>query len=178
MTTPPVLTSHSLWKTLFAQILWNNYTKTSHKKWIVVFNRKGESSNTYRRQSVADQDLQIRRGRSSRFWDKVGGGGGRSPKKVFRPPWPLPWIRHWQSSESPHKRESRKSRILHSRFQLLDSSLYLWNVDSKFQSLVGFRFQIPGIRIPPAKFSRVLESGFPDMGRSECSRFCQARKII
>ena len=40
-------------------------------------------------------------------------------------------------------------------FQVLDSNLFLWNLDSGFQSLVGFRipcvvsgFQSPGFRNP------------------------------
>ena len=43
-----------------------------------------------------------------------------------------------------HVRESKKSRILDSRrvdslFQVLHSSLCQWNLDSRFQSLIGFQ---------------------------------------
>ena len=80
-----------------------------------------------------------------------------------------------------HVSESKKSRILDSTrvdslFQVLDSNLCQWNLDSRFQSLVGFRIPnprhpdstsniFPGIQIPQAKISRVPASGFPDMGR-------------
>ena len=42
-------------------------------------------------------------------------------------------------------------------FQVLDSWLCHWSLDSGFQRLVGFR-------IPGAKISRILQSGFPYMG--------------
>ena len=55
-----------------------------------------------------------------------------------------------------HVGESKKSRILDSTrvdslFQVLDSSLCQWNLDSRFQSLIGFR-------IPQAKISRNPDS--------------------
>ena len=59
-----------------------------------------------------------------------------------------------------------------SGFPVVDSSLCEWNLDSEFQSFVGFRiprtvFRIPKPRfqIPQAKFSQIRESGFPSMGR-------------
>ena len=54
--------------------------------------------------SVADPDLQKRRGRSTRPWDKeVEGGGAFEPQFGLKirggggggSPGPLPWIRHW-----------------------------------------------------------------------------------
>ena len=57
-----------------------------------------------------------------------------------------------------------------SGFQALDFSLFQWNLDCGYQSLVGFQnpravFQIrkPRILTPQAKFSPILES-FTDMG--------------
>ena len=69
-----------------------------------------------------------------------------------------PFYRRSVGHVSPHVRESKT--VLDSGFhavdfgfQLLDSSLCRWNLDSGFQSLVGFRipwpeFQIPKRRIP------------------------------
>ena len=79
---------------------------------------------------------------------------------------------------SPHVRESKTSwdswfHAVDSGFQVLDSSLGQWNLDSGFQSLVGFRipwavFRIPlaVFRIPQAKISHIPESGFLNMGRT------------
>ena len=54
---------------------------------------------------------------------------------------------------SPHVRESKTSwdagfHAVDSGFQVLDSSLCQWNLDSGFQSLVGFRIPWAGFRIP------------------------------
>ena len=61
-----------------------------------------------------------------------------------------------------------------SEFRVLDSSLFLWNLDSGFQSLAGFRipcivsgFQSPGFRIPQANFSGIQDptsKNLPDSG--------------
>ena len=69
-----------------------------------------------------------------------------------------------------------------SGFQALDSSLCQWNLDSGFQSFVGFGFlevfsgfqspgfqvllvKFPELRIPRATISRFLGCGFPFMGQ-------------
>ena len=87
----------------------------------------------------------------------------------------------WPSPILPHGRESKTVldsgfHLVYSGFPLLDSSLCLWNLDSGFQSSMGFRirwavFQIPKPRIldptgkiffefwiPQAKISWILES--------------------
>ena len=64
-------------------------------------------------------------------------------------------------------------------FQVMDSILSQWSLDSGFQSFVGFRSSVscipdskakdfvfhkqsfPGFRIPQTKTSRIWESGFP-----------------
>ena len=63
---------------------------------------------------------------------------------------------------SPNVRESKTIldsgfHAVDSRFQLLDSSLCQWNLDSGFQSLVGFRipgavFRIPKSKIPDSSY--------------------------
>ena len=76
---------------------------------------------------------------------------------------------------SPHVRESKTSwdsgfHAVDSGFQVLDSSLGQWNLDSGFQSLVGFRipwavFRIPKHRIPDS-FSCIPDStskNFPQL---------------
>ena len=71
----------------------------------------------------------------------------------------------------PHVRESKT--VLDSGFhavdfgfQVLDSWLCHWNLDSGFRRLVGFRIPmvIVGFRISRAKISRIPQSGFPYMG--------------
>ena len=82
---------------------------------------------------------------------------------------------------SPYVREYKT--VLDSGFQILDSSLCQWNLDSGFQSLVGFqipwavfripksripdstRKNFPGFRISQAKLSRIPESGIRYRGR-------------
>ena len=54
-----------------------------------------------------------------------------------------------------------------SGFQVLDSSLCPWNLDSEFQS--------PRSRIPQAKISRIPESGLPYMGRWRMFFWCRKR---
>ena len=66
--------------------------------------------------------------------------------------------------EPPHASESSTVldsgfEALNSIFQELDSSLCRWNLDSGFQSLVGFRILSAVFRIPQANFSRILEHG-------------------
>ena len=71
------------------------------------------------------------------------------------------------------------SLILDSRYWIV-VFVKAWNLDSSFQSLVGFQipfqlysgFQSPGFRIPKAKISLIPDSeyGFSFMGR-EISRF-------
>ena len=63
-----------------------------------------------------------------------------------------------------------------SGFQVLDYSLYQWNLDSVFQSLVGFWipravFQSPGFQIRQKNFSQIPQSGFPYIGRREHEGF-------
>ena len=68
-----------------------------------------------------------------------------------------------------------------SGFRVLDSSLFQWNLDSRFHSLVGYLSSIldskaldsgfhkqnfPWFRILQAKIFQILESGYPYMGRS------------
>ena len=72
-------------------------------------------------------------------------------------------IRNWLSS---YVRESKTVldsgfEAWNSIFQELDSSLCRWNLDSGFQSLVGFRILSAVFRIPQAKFSWTLEPRFP-----------------
>ena len=68
---------------------------------------------------------------------------------------------------SPHVRESKTS--WDSGFQVLDSSLGQWNLDSGFQSLVGFRIPWAVFRIPKHRIrdsfscipdSKAQKSGF------------------
>ena len=66
-----------------------------------------------------------------------------------------------QVSFPPHVMESKTvldsgSQAVDFGFQVVDSSQCQWSLDCGFQSLVGFR-------IPQAKMSGVLESGFPYM---------------
>ena len=81
----------------------------------------------------------------------------------------------------PHVVESKTALQPDSGFQVLDCSFCQgMNLDSSFQSLVGFQipfqlysgFQSPGFRIPKAKISLIPDSeyGFSFMGR-EISRF-------
>ena len=77
----------------------------------------------------------------------------------------------------PHVKESKTVldsgfHAVDSGFQVLDSSFCQWNLDSGFQSLVGFQnpwavFQIPKPRIPDrkSKNSRISESGFRGANR-------------
>ena len=70
---------------------------------------------------------------------------------------------------SPHVRESKTVldsgfHITDSGFQVLDSNLCQWNLDSGFQSQVGFRilwavFQIPKPRIPDSTSINFLDCG-------------------
>ena len=69
---------------------------------------------------------------------------------------------------------------------MLDSSLFQWNLDSRFHSLVGYLSSIldskaldsgfhkqdfPGFLILQAKIFQILESGYPYMGRSTSQTF-------
>ena len=63
----------------------------------------------------------------------------------------------------PDVRESKNTldpgfHAIDSGFQVLDSSFCLWNLDSGFQSLMGFR--IPKLRIPDSKSKILSASGF------------------
>ena len=73
-----------------------------------------------------------------------------------------------------------------SGFQVLDSSLFQWNLDSRLDSLVeyvssildskaldsGFHRQnFPGFRILQAKIFQIPESGYPYTGRSTSQTF-------
>ena len=57
-----------------------------------------------------------------------------------------------------------------SRFQLLDSNLCQWKLDSGFLELYS-RFQNPRFRIPQPKISCIPESGFPYIRRKD---FCSS----
>ena len=72
-------------------------------------------------------------------------------------------VKTWDS-HSPHVREPKI--VLHSGFQVLDSSPCHWNLDSGLQSLVGFRIvsgfheqNIPGFRILSANIFRIPYPG-------------------
>ena len=70
---------------------------------------------------------------------------------------------------SPHVRKSKTvldSAFLavDSGFQLLDSSLFLWNMDSGFQSLVGLRIPCVVFRIPKPGIQDSTSKRFPDSG--------------
>ena len=73
-----------------------------------------------------------------------------------------------------------------SGFQVLDSSLFQWNLDSTFHSLVGYLSSILdskaldsgfhkqnflGFQILQAKMFQIPESGYPYMGRSTSQTF-------
>ena len=89
------------------------------------------------------------------------------------------------SARSPHVRESKTVldsgfHAVNSGFQVLDSSLCQWNLDSGFKSLEGYtdsKAQDCGIRkqfsrfwIPPAKIYWIPESAFPYTGRARGKR--------
>ena len=66
---------------------------------------------------------------------------------------------------------SEYKTVLDSGFRVLDYSLFQWNLDSRFYSLVGYLssiysgFQSPAFRIPWAKFSPIPDptsKNFPD----------------
>ena len=60
--------------------------------------------------------------------------------------------------KSPHVKESR-------------SGTCIWiKLDTGFLELYS-GFQSPGVRIPQAKFSRILESPFPYIGRQKDQKF-------
>ena len=74
------------------------------------------------------------------------------------------------TSDSRHVRESKTVldpgfHAVDSRFQVLDFTLFQWNLDSGFQSFVGFRipwavFRIPKFRIPDSTSKSFLDSVF------------------
>ena len=75
----------------------------------------------------------------------------------------------FQSSKKllPHIRESRTVldsgfHAVDSGFQVLDSSLCQWNVDSGFQSLVGFPIPWAVLRIPKPMVPDSVSKHFPD----------------
>ena len=70
------------------------------------------------------------------------------------------FITNHQTCKSFHSRESKTflDSAADSRFQVLDSSFCPWNLDSWFQSLVGFR--IPKPRIPDFTSKIFLDSRF------------------
>ena len=73
------------------------------------------------------------------------------------------------SSSSAHVRESRTvldsgSHAVDSEFQLLDSSRCQWNLDSGFQSLVGFQIPWTVFRIPKARILDSTSKNFPHSG--------------
>ena len=104
-----------------------------------------------------------------------GGSRGRAPPPYFstkmRPEGPkkilgrrlLPYLRVWMTPPPPPPRYLKvwirhcpgQSWILDSTpdsvFQVLDSSLCQWNLDSGFQSFVGFRISLSCIDIPDSK---------------------------
>ena len=66
--------------------------------------------------------------------------------------------------------------VLDSGFQVLDSSLCQWNLDSGFQSFVGFRIPKAVVRIPKSRISDFTRQGliFPDGGfqKQKLTGFC------
>ena len=73
-----------------------------------------------------------------------------------------------------------------SGFRVLDSSLFQWNLDSRFHTLVGYLSSIldskpldsgfhkqtfPVFRLLQAKISQIPEPGYPYMGRSTSQTF-------
>ena len=89
-------------------------------------------------------------------WSKNNGGPGpRAPPGD--PPKAYPFrVKHC----SPHVRESKKVldsgfHTVDSWFQVLYSSLFQWNLDSGFQSLVVFRIPWAVLRIHTQKFPRL-----------------------
>ena len=78
------------------------------------------------------------------------------------------------------------SHSLDPGFRVLDSSLFQWNLDSRFHSLVGYLSSIldskaldsgfreqnfPGFRILQEKVFQISESGYPCTGRSISQTF-------
>ena len=68
-----------------------------------------------------------------------------------------------------HKRESRTVldcglHTVDSGFQVLDSSICQWNLDSGFQSLVGFRIPWAVVQIPKPRIPDSMSKNFPDCG--------------
>ena len=75
---------------------------------------------------------------------------------------------------------------MHTGFRVLDSSLFQWNLDSRFHSLVGYLGSILdskalvsgfhkqnfiGFRILQAKVFQIPGSGYPYLGRSPSQTF-------
>ena len=65
--------------------------------------------------------------------------------------------------------------IVDSGFQVLDFSLCSWNLDARFQSLMGF--WIPTSRISDSISKLFPESGFPYMGRHKQGQNTTLRKF-
>ena len=75
---------------------------------------------------------------------------------------------------SPNVRESKT--VLESGFQVLDSSLCQWNLDSGFQSLEGFRTPRAAFRIPKPRIPYSASTIFPDSSfRSTSKNFRESR---
>ena len=75
---------------------------------------------------------------------------------------------------------------MNSGFRVLDSSLFQWNLDSRFHALVGYLISIldskaldfgfhkqnfPGFRILQAKIFQIPESGYPYLEGSTIQTF-------
>ena len=65
--------------------------------------------------------------------------------------------------------------VVDSRFQVLDSSLCQWNLDSGFQSLVGFRIPWAVFRIPKPGIPDSISKIFPVSGFSYVGWTCLSK---
>lgn len=75
---------------------------------------------------------------------------------------------------SPHVRAS--TTVLESGFQVLDSNLCQWNLESGFQLLVGFRTPWAAFRIPKPRIPYSASTIFPDSSfRSTSKHFRESR---
>ena len=94
--------------------------------------------------------------------------------------------RSLSSTIAPCKRIQDSLGVLDPIPWIQDSSLFQWNLDSRFHSLVGYLSSIldskaldsgfhkqnfPGFRILQAKIFQIPESGYPYMGRSTSQTF-------
>ena len=76
---------------------------------------------------------------------------------------------------SPHVRAS--TTVLESGFQVLDSNLCQWNLESGFQLLVGFRTPWAAFRIPKPRIPYSASTIFPDSSFRSTSKNFRESKI-